>query len=127
MLEIFGSDAENSASLRDLLEQIAKEFLYNKVGRMIVTNDGCYEAAASVNNLDKLEVYLQVIQDQRAKHLQRRPDLAPDAVFTKWDMEEIHKSWMEDYRSWMNPKSIEDYEVLLRSKDKGKVAFKTTA
>ena len=92
MLEIFGSDAENSASLRDLLEQIAKEFLYNKVGRMIVTNDGCYEAAASVNNLDKLEVYLQVIQDQRAKHLVRRPDLPPDAVFDSWDMEEIYKT-----------------------------------
>ena len=89
MLEIFGSDAENTASLRDLLEKIAKEFLYDKVSRMIVTTDGCYEAAASVNNLDKLEVYLQVIQDQRAKHLRRRPDLTLDAVFTKWDMEEI--------------------------------------
>ena len=120
VLAIFGSDAERTVALQDLLEKIAKEFLYDKVGRMIVTTDGCYEAAASVNNLDKLEVYLQVIQDQRVKHLQRHPDLAPDAVFTKWDMEEIYKTWLEDYRSWMNPRSIEDYEVLLRSKDKGK-------
>ena len=120
VLAIFGSDAENAASLRDLLEKIVKEFLFDKVSRIVVTTDGCYEAAASGNNLDKLEVYLQVIEDQRAKHLQRRPDLAPDAVFTKWDMEEIHKTWLEDYRSWMNPKSIEDYEDLLRSNGEGK-------
>jgi hypothetical protein len=120
VLEIFGDDAEDSAPLQDLLEKIAKEFLYDKVSRMIVTPDGCYEAAASVNNLDKLEVYLQVIQDQRAKHLVRRPDLPPDAVFDSWDMEEIYKTWMDDYTSWMNPKNIEEYEVLLRSNSKGK-------
>ena len=119
VLEIFGSDAENTASLRDLLEKIAKEFLYDKVSRVIVTPDGCYEAAASVNNLDKLEMYLQVIQDQREKHLRRCPDLAPDAVFEKWDMEEIYKSWMEDYTSWMNAKNIKDYEDLLRRTGKG--------
>ena len=120
VLEIFGDDAEDSAPLQDLLEKIAKEFLYDKVSRMIVTPDGCDEAAASVNNLDKLEVYLQVIQDQRAKHLVRRPDLPPDAVFDSWDMEEIYKTWMDDYTSWMNPKNIEEYEVLLRSNSKGK-------
>ena len=119
VLEIFGSDAENTASLRDLLEKIAKEFLYDKVSRVIVTPDGCYEAAASVNNLDKLEMYLQVIQDQREKHLRRCPALAPDAVFEKWDMEEIYKTWMEDYTSWMNAKNIKDYEDLLRRTGKG--------
>jgi hypothetical protein len=116
---IFGSDAEHTAALRDLLEKIAKEFLYDKVSRIVVTTEGCYEAAASVNNLEKLEMYLQVIQGQREKHLRRHPDLAPDAVFNSWDMQEIYNTWMEDHTSWMNAKNIEVYKKLLDLKGRG--------
>ena len=43
------------APLQELLEKIAKEFLFGKLANIVATATWCYEAAASSNVLNKLE------------------------------------------------------------------------
>ena len=73
---IFGSDT--TGELQDLLEKIAHEFIFDKVARIVAATHGCYEAAEPLPLLDKMEAFLQIIQEQRARHLQRRGDMAAD-------------------------------------------------
>ena len=57
----------------------------------------------------KLEAMLQVVTDQRERHLRRHTDLPADTVFEKDGMEEIHKQWMQDYYSWMSPDKVREW------------------
>ena len=105
---IFGSD--DTADLQDVLEKLSKEYLFGKVGHIVSTSTGCYEAASALPVIEKLETFLEIIQEQRAHHLQRHPEVAADAVFTDADMQEIHKTWMDDYKNWMQPVTVAEYE-----------------
>jgi hypothetical protein len=61
--EIFGTDDDTMVPLQDLLEKIAKEFLFGKLGTIVATATGCYETAAGSSNvLNKLEEFLQTVK-----------------------------------------------------------------
>ena len=116
---IFGSDAPAAVALQQMLEKIGREFLFGKVANIIASEDGCYEAAITPHITEKLEYFLKIVEDQRAKHVRRTPGLDADAIFTSHDMEEIQKEWRKDYKSWMNPEKIKEYERLRRGANKG--------
>jgi hypothetical protein len=117
--EIFGTDDVTMAPLQELLEKIANEFLFGKLANIVATATGCYDAAAASNVLKKLEAFLQIMSEQRARYLSRHPDVPADAVFSKNQMEQLHNEWMHDYQSWMNANKIELYERLLKGTGKG--------
>jgi hypothetical protein len=79
--EIFGTDDAAAGPLQELLEKISKDFLFGKVANIVATATGCYEVATSPHAVAKLEAFLQIVQEQRALHLRRHPDLAADVVF----------------------------------------------
>jgi hypothetical protein len=116
---IFGTDDVTMAPLQELLENIAKEFLFGKLANIVVTATGYYDAAAPLNVLKKLEAFLQILSKQRAHFLSRHPDVSADAVFNKNQMELLHKEWMHDYPSWMNTDKIKFYEGLLNGTGRG--------
>ncbi len=107
---IFLTDDDSAAPLQDLLENIAKEYLFGKVANIVATARGCYEAATAPDVIEKLEALLEIIQEQRARHLRRHPHLATDRVFDGDHMHEIHKEWMHDDRTWMNADTVREYE-----------------
>ena len=118
--EVFGTDDDTMVPLQDLLEKIAKEFLFGKLGTIVATATGCYETAAGSSNvLNKLEEFLQTVKEQRAGYLRCHPHVPTDAVLSKKQMEQLHKSWMLDYKSWMRADKIESYEQLLKGTGKG--------
>ena len=84
----------------------------------MATPSGCYELAQSINVIAELEMFLQVVEDQRTKHLQRNPALKHDAVFTASDMQEINKCWVDDHETWLNQKTLETCNGLLASLNK---------
>ena len=114
---IFGCDT--AVELQDLLEKIAHEFWFNKLARIVATSTGCYEAATAMPRLEKMEAFLEIIQEQRALHLRRHPEMAADSVFGEPDMKEIHETWMKDYESWMNAAKLRAYEEQLASQKRG--------
>ena len=85
--------------MQDLLDNIAKEYLFGKVANIMATATGCYEAAMAPDFIEKLEALLEIIQEQRARHLRRHPHLATDTVFYGDTMNENHNEWMHDYRT----------------------------
>ena len=105
---IFGNDAEDTAPVRDLLEKISKTFLFGKVANILKTRDRFYEEAPSVTTLEKLEMFLQVIQERRDKYV-RAHGLARDTVFSEWQMRDIHNKWMADHNNCMNEQKIKEY------------------
>ena len=64
---------------------------------------------------EELEAMLQIVADQRERHLRRHPDLPADTVFEDSDMKEVHKEWICDYYSWMTPYQVRKYERYFRS------------
>jgi hypothetical protein len=110
--KIFGTDDVTMAPLQDVLENIAKEFLFGKLGNIVVTATGYYDAAAPLNVLKKLEAFLQILSKQRTLFCSLHPDVSADAVFTKDQMRLLHQEWMHDYPSWMNSDNIKLYEGL---------------
>ena len=68
--------------------------------------------------LEKLEAFLEIIETQRARHLERNPEISADAIFNATDMREIHKRWMEDGR-WMSIDTALEYDELCQSNRKG--------
>ena len=116
---IFGSDASAAAALQEVLEKIGRDFLFGKVANIVASSDGCYEAATAPHITEKLEEFLQIVEEQRANHLRRSPGLDPDAIFTGSDMQDIHKEWMNDYGSWMNAETVEEYERYRNGSGKG--------
>ena len=118
--EIFGTDDVTMAPLQELLEKIANEFLFGRLANIVATATGCYETAAGSSNvLNKLEEFLQTVKEQRAGYLRCHPHVPTDAVLSKKQMEQLHKSWMLDYKSWMRADKIEPYEQLLNGTRKG--------
>ena len=115
--EIFGSD--HLTELHNLLEKIGREFLFGRVPLIVATTTGCYERAAPLLPLEKLEHFLEVIQEQRKCHLFRHPELQEDAIFSSSDMQEIHQTWMHDYRGWMSRDKVQEYEWYIDSEEKG--------
>ena len=116
---IFGSDASAEAALQELLEKIGRDFLFGKVANIAASSDGRFDAAAAPHIPEKLEEFLRVVEEQRANQLRRTPGLASDAIFTSFHMQEIHKEWMNDYGSWMNAETVQEYERLRNGRCKG--------
>ena len=75
--------------------------------------------ATSLPAVEKLEAFLEIIQDQRARHLRRNPEMPANAIFSNHDIAEINKDWMNDYTSWMNTEKLRAYEQQLASTDGG--------
>ena len=69
--------------------------------------------------ISKLEEFLRVVEEQRENHLRRTPGLDPDRIFSEADMREILKRWVDDYRSWMNAQTVQQYERLRAGRNKG--------
>ena len=119
MSAIFGSDEESTAPLQALLDKITREYLFGKVMHIVATPSGCFDVSAPATAILKLEAFLRVIEEQRDKHLQRNWHLARDAEFSSSDMKELHKAWMEDHKSWMDPETIDKYNWWRSGKRKG--------
>jgi len=60
---------------------------------------------------DQLEAFLDIIVDQRVTHLQLRPEISADAVFSDEDMKEIINRWTEEGSS-MNTGTATRYNEL---------------
>ncbi len=71
--------------------------------------------ASPLPPLEKLESFLEIIEDQRARHLERNPRIPADAIFSDEDMQEIHKTWMEK-GDWMSVDTASKYSELLRTR-----------
>jgi hypothetical protein len=119
--EIFGTDDDAMAPLQAVLEKIGQEFLFGKLGHIVVTETECHETAVGTSNvLKRLEGFLQTIKVQRNAYLRRNPHLHIDAVFSESQMIQLHNDWMHDYTNWMNANNIELYKRLLKGTGKGK-------
>ncbi|CAK0895404.1 unnamed protein product [Prorocentrum cordatum] len=116
---VFGTDDPSMAPLQEVLEQIGTEFLFGKVANVVASSTGCYELATVPCIVDKLETFLEIVEEQRSRHLRRHPSLASDAVFSHEDMQEIHRAWMENHESWMNAETIRNYNWWLEGTGKG--------
>ena len=67
---------------------------------------------------EQLEALLEIIDEQRARHLSRHPHLATVAVFDEKGMREIVNTWQHDYRTWMySDDMVTQYEWLLITSD----------
>ena len=94
------------------------EFWINELNpRIVATRHGCYDAAITVPQLQKMETFLDITEDQRARHLGRHPQLDNNSVFSEEDMKDICNTWMNDHTSWMNKEKLREYELLLNSTD----------
>jgi len=84
-----------------------QEFWFGKLARIVATTTGCYEAATALPLLEKLEAFLEIIQEQRARHLQRHRKMATDSIFSEGDMTEIWQTWQDDYHDWMKKEKLQ--------------------
>ena len=116
---IFGADDPNIAPLQDLLEQIGSQFLFGKVANIVASTTGCYELATVPCIVQKLEAFLEIVEQQRSRHLRRHPSLTPDASFSDEDMQELHRLWMEDHENWMNEETLANYNWWLSGTYRG--------
>ena len=80
---IFLTDDESAAPLKDLLEKIAKEYLFGKVANIVATPTGCYVAATAFDVIEKLEAFQEIITERRIRHLRRNRHLHTDVIFNK--------------------------------------------
>ena len=99
---IFGTDETRMEPLKELLEEIGKEFLQDKVRNILVSKTGCYDMARPLRIIDRLEAFLKIVEEMRARHLRNHPNLKFDEEFSLKDMQEIHHEWMEDHENWIN-------------------------
>ena len=81
MSEISLTDDNSAKPSQWLLENIVKEYLVGEVANEISTATSCYEEATAPDFIQKLEVLLEIILEQRTQHLRRYPHLATDTVF----------------------------------------------
>jgi len=70
--------------------------------------------AASLPSLEKLDAFLEIIEDKRAWHLSRHPEMSPNAIVSDNGMQEINKKWMEE-GNWMNCYKDKEYHGLCQS------------
>ena len=61
---------------------------------------------------------MDIIEDQRARHLRRNPETSADAIFSNHDIQEIHREWMEE-GSLMNSDTAGEYHKLPQSRQRG--------
>jgi len=113
---ILGSD--ENRDLQNVLEQIWQQYLWDKPSRVLATATSCYDAAASLPDMEKLEAFLEIIEEQRAQHLSRHPEMPANAIFSRHDMQEIYKEWM-DGGNWMSCDKASEYHRLCRSRQRG--------
>ena len=116
---VFGTDDPSMAPLQEVLEQIGSQFLFGKVASIVASSTGCYELATVPCIVEKLEAFLEIVEEQRSRHLRRHPSLTSDAVFSHEDMQAIHRAWEEDHESWMNGETIRNYNWWLEGTGKG--------
>ena len=69
-----------------MLEIIGRRYLFGKVWPTGVSSDRCFEPAVAPRIVEKLEEFLRVVEEQRAKHLRRAPSLDTNATFTGDDV-----------------------------------------
>ena len=111
--KIFASD-ENQ-HLQNVLENISRQYMWGDVSRVLATTTGCWDMAARLPPLEKLEAFLGIIEDQRARHCKRNPTISAHAIFSDEDMKEIHREWIIDHDSWMSLDTARRYRQLLRT------------
>ena len=116
---IFGTDDPSMAPLQEVLEQIGTQFLFGKVAKIVASSTGCYDLASAPCIVEKLEAFLEIVAEQRSRHLRRHQSLTSDDVFSPEDMQNIHREWMEDHESWMNGETLNNYNCRLQGTGKG--------
>ena len=116
---VFGTDDPSMAPLQEVLEQIGSQFLFGKVANIVASSTGCYELATVPCIVEKLEAFLEIVEEQRSRHQRRHQSLTSDDVFSHEDMQEIHREWMEDHESWMNGETLNKYNCRLQGTGKG--------
>ena len=92
-----------------LLEQLVNVFWFDNLMGIVATTTGYYDAASTLPQLHKMETFLEVIEEQRARHLSRHPELDVNAIFCEYDMQEIYGTWRDDHTSWMNAEKLRAY------------------
>ena len=107
------------APLQEVLEQIGTQFLFGKVAKIVASSTGCYDLASAPCIVEKLEAFLEIVAEQRSRHLRRHQSLTSDDVFSPEDMQKIHREWMEDHESWMNGETLNNYNCRLQGTGKG--------
>ena len=85
----------------------------------MASSTGCYELATVPCIVQKLEAFLEIVEEQRSRHLRRHPSLTSDAVFSREDMQEMHLAWMEDHENWMSGENTRHYNWWLGGTGKG--------
>ena len=98
-----------------LLAQPVNEFWFNKLKPIVATTTGYYDAAGTLPQLHKMETFLEVIENQRARHLLRHPELDINAIFSEHDMNGLHTTWLGDHKSWMNAEKLNKYEKVVQN------------
>ena len=89
-----------------LLNRLVNVFWFGKLMAMVATTTDCYDEASALPQLHKMETFLEVIENQRARHLLRHPELDINAVFSDDDMREIYNTWLNDHPRWINTKKL---------------------
>ena len=116
IIKIFASN--ENRDLQNVLENISRQYMWDKLSRVLATTTGCWDMAVPLPAVEKLEAFLEIIETQRAAHLRRNPGIAANAIFSSLDMKEIHKTWMED-GEWMSVDKAREYRRLSQSNGRG--------
>ena len=119
IMEIFGSD--ENRDLQNVLENISQQYMWGKLARILATTTGCWDMAMPLPAVEKLEAFLEIIEEQRARHLSRNPGMSANAIFSSHDMKEIHKNWMEE-GDWMSLDKAREYRRLRKIPGHGQKA-----
>ena len=100
--------SDKNVALQHVLEKISQQHMWNQLSKNMATASYTYEEAASLPPMEELGACLEVVETQRALHLQRHPYMDTNAVFSYYDIQEIFNAWMED-GSWMPHKQKQEY------------------
>ena len=95
---MFGNGS--AVELQKLLEN-AKELWHSKLMVVVPTATVFYGATSTLPRLHKLESFLDIIEDQRARRLFRHPNLSVQHIFDENAMTDIRDLWMRDHTRWM--------------------------
>ena len=95
-----------------LLKRITNDFWYNDLVGVVSTATGDYDAASTLPQLHTLEPFLDIIEDQRAPHLSRHPNLSVHHVFDEEEMKDMWNLWMSNHISWLRSRKLVECEKL---------------
>ena len=73
--KIFASN--ENRDLQNVLEKISREYMWGDVSHVLATTTGCWDMASPLPPLEKLERFLEIIEQQRALHIERNPQIPP--------------------------------------------------